>query len=100
VNLLTVDYDVRRSRNAEADLVATETNYGDDDVATDAQGFIGTAAEDEHGYSLLESGERQTFLSSGNRMTCFELVAKPSLYSMTRISDGVRSSFGNCSYDK
>jgi hypothetical protein len=54
VHLFAVYYDVRRSSDAEADLVTAEADHCDDDIAADAQGFIGAAAEDEHVFSLLE----------------------------------------------
>ena len=49
MHLFTIDDDIRWCTDAEADLVSTETNDCDDDIATDAQGFIGTAAEDVAG---------------------------------------------------
>jgi hypothetical protein len=51
VHLFAIDDHVLRSSDPETDLVAAEADHGDDDVATDSQGFIGAAAEDEHAFT-------------------------------------------------
>jgi hypothetical protein len=48
MNFLAVDRDMRRGSDPQANLVAAQTDYRDDDVARDAQRLVGTAAEDEH----------------------------------------------------
>jgi hypothetical protein len=48
VYLFAIDDDVGWGGDAEADLVTAEADHRDDDIATDAQGFVGTAAQDEH----------------------------------------------------
>jgi hypothetical protein len=53
VHLLAIDDDIGRSSDTEPDLIAAEPDHGDDDIATDAQGLVGTAAEDEHLFDSL-----------------------------------------------
>jgi hypothetical protein len=48
VYFLTVDRDMCWSGDPQTDLVTAETYYRDDDIARNAQRFIGTAAENEH----------------------------------------------------
>jgi hypothetical protein len=64
VHLFAIDYDARWSGDTEADLVTAEANHGDDDIATDAQGFVGAAAEDEHVFTPCQA-KIKTFRSSG-----------------------------------
>jgi hypothetical protein len=55
VHFFAIDDDVRRSGDAQADLVTAEADHGDDDIATDAQRFVGTAAEDEHVFTPCQA---------------------------------------------
>jgi hypothetical protein len=83
VHFFAIDDDVWRGGYTEADLVAAEADHGDDDVAPDAQGFIGTAAEDEHVFTPCQAG----MVRQARRIARFAQVTKPSPYSMTRIGD-------------
>jgi hypothetical protein len=55
VHLLAIDDDVGWSSDTEPDLIAAEANHGDDDIATDSQGLVGTAAEDEHVFTPCQA---------------------------------------------
>jgi hypothetical protein len=67
MHLLAVDDNIGRSGDTEADLVTAEANHGDDDIATDAQGFVGTAAEDEHVLTPCQAGWARS-VCHANRM--------------------------------
>ena len=59
------DDDFRRRGDAETDLVSAEAHHCDDDIFADAQGFVGTAAENEHESHSLSLTE----WSHSNRQT-------------------------------
>jgi hypothetical protein len=65
MHLFAVDDDVRWCGNTEADLVAAEADHGDDDIATDAQGFVGAAAEDEHVFTPCQADGDVPFVRQG-----------------------------------
>jgi hypothetical protein len=51
VHLFTVDGDVRWRGDAQSDLVAAEADHCYHDIPRNAQGLVGTAAENEHVFS-------------------------------------------------
>jgi hypothetical protein len=55
VHFFAIDRNVRRSGDTQADLVTAEADHGDDDTATNAEGFVGTAAEDEHVFTPCQA---------------------------------------------
>jgi hypothetical protein len=57
VHFFAIDDNVRRGADTQADLITAEAHDGDDDVATDAQGFVRTAAEDEHVFTPCQTNE-------------------------------------------
>jgi hypothetical protein len=70
VHFFAIDDNVRRSGDTQADLVTAQADHGDDDIAIDAQGFVGTAAEDEHGVTpcqarLGSSGKKDGVIRAG-----------------------------------
>ena len=69
VHLFAVDDDVRWRGDAETDLVPAETHHCDDDIVADSQGFVGTAAEDEHESHSLSLTEWSHSNRLDNRMT-------------------------------
>jgi hypothetical protein len=64
MHLFAVDDDAWRSGDTAADLVSAEADHRDDDIATDAQRFVGTAAEDEHAFTPCQT---RWFHSSGTQ---------------------------------